>query len=159
MESDPLLRELQELYAGADMWIRLGKSLLEQGDLEQAERFFRRALELDRDAVIAQANLIAVYGGMSRWSDAEAAYREAAVDPANWQAHFNYGILKMKRREYQQAEDALRLVIAANPGDVDAHVALAAALEQLNRTREAEETIPKSSGASTGESVGQRIVG
>jgi len=139
VEADPLLRELQDMHAGADVWIRLGKSLLEQGDLEGAERFFRRALDLDRNAVIAHANLIAVYGGLSRWSQAEAAYREAAVDPRNWQAHFNYGILKMKQLEYQQAEHAFRLAIAANPDDVDSHVALGAALAKLNRTREAQE--------------------
>jgi tetratricopeptide (TPR) repeat protein len=138
-ETDPLLRELQEMYAGADMWLRLGKSLLEQGDLAGAERFFRRALELDSDAALARANLIAVYGRMGRWSDAEAAYREAAVDPRNWQAHFNYGILKMQQREYHPAEVALRLVIAANPTEVDAYVALAAALARLDRTAEAEE--------------------
>jgi tetratricopeptide (TPR) repeat protein len=139
VEDDPLLRELQQLYAGADMWIRLGKSLLEQGGLNEAERFFRRALELDPDAVLAQANLIAVYGGMGRWSEAEAAYRNAAVDPLNWQAHFNYGVLKFRRQEYRAAEEALRLVIAANPREVDAYVALAAALAKLNKTREAEE--------------------
>jgi tetratricopeptide (TPR) repeat protein len=138
LEDDPLLRELQDLHAGADMWIRLGTSLLEQGDLQNAERFFRRASRLDGNALLAHANLIAVYGGMGRWSDAEAAYRAAAVDPGNWQAHFNYGILKIKREEYEPAEAALRMVIAANPKDVDAHVALAAALAKLNKTREAE---------------------
>jgi Tfp pilus assembly protein PilF len=139
VEDDLLLRELQERHAGADMWIRLGKSLLEQGDLQNAERYFRRALQLDRNAGLAHANLIAVYGGMGRWTDAEAAYRKAAVDPGNWQAHFNYGILKFRRREYKPAEEALRLVIAANPKDVDAFAALAASLAKLNRTREAEE--------------------
>lgn len=143
-EEDPLLAKLQELYAGAGMWIRLGKSLLEQGDLEKAESFFRRALELDRDSVIAQANLIAVYGAMGRWSEAEAAYREAAaIDPRNWEAHFNFGILKMKQGEHQRAAEALRIVIAANPKEADAHVALAAALAKLGKPREAEEHYKK----------------
>ena len=144
VEDDPLLRKLQELFAGADLWIRLGKSLLEQGDLKTSESFFKRALELDHDSAIAQANLIAVYGGMGRWSEAEAAYREAAaIDPRNWQAHYNFGILKMKQREYQRAEEAFRFVIAANPKEADAYVALAAALAKLGKTREAEEQYRK----------------
>jgi tetratricopeptide (TPR) repeat protein len=139
-EEDPLLAKLQELYAGAGMWIRLGKSLLEQGDLEKAESFFRRALELDRDSVIARANLIAVYGAMGRFSEAEAAYREAAaIDPGNWEAHFNFGILKMKQGDYQRGAEALLVVVAANPEEADAHVALAAALAKLGKPREAEE--------------------
>jgi tetratricopeptide (TPR) repeat protein len=143
-EEDPLLAKLQDLYAGAAMWIRLGKSLLEQGDLEKAESFFKRALELDRDSVIAHANLIAVYGAMGRWREAEAAYREAAaIDPRNWEAHFNFGILKMKQGEHQPAVEALRIVIEANPKEADAHVALASALAKLGKPREAEEHYQK----------------
>jgi tetratricopeptide (TPR) repeat protein len=140
IEDDPLLQELQERYAGADMWIRLGKSLLEQREFSKAERFFKRALELDRQAILAHANLIAVYGEMGRWREAEAAYREAAaIDAGNWQAHFNYGILEAKRGEYRRAEDALRAVIAAKPDEADAHAALAATLARLHQARQAEE--------------------
>jgi Flp pilus assembly protein TadD len=143
-DDDPLAGKLQELHAGADTWIRRGKSLLAQGDVKNAEIHFNRALELDRNSVLAQANLIAVYGVLGRWSEADAAYREAvAIDPGGWQAHFNYGILKMKQREYQRAEEALRLVVAANPKDVDACVALAAALAKLDKTSEADEHYKK----------------
>ena len=138
-EEDPLFGKLQELHAGADTWIRRGKSLLAQGDTTNAESHFNRALELDANSVLAQANLIAIYGLTGRWSEADAAYQKAAaIEPGNWQVNFNFGVLKMKQREYRRAEEALRLVIAANPKDADAYVSLAAALAKLNKTREAE---------------------
>jgi tetratricopeptide (TPR) repeat protein len=66
----------------------------------------------------------------SRWTDALEWYRRAtAADPGWFEAHYNYGVLAYRLRDYAAALPAYETALAIQPDSVDARYNFALALK------------------------------
>ncbi len=80
---------------GASEYLQLGGSAMESGDLGTAERYFRRAVELEPGSAIAHANLGAVFLLLGRWDEASEELKTAReADPESPDAWFLTGMLR-----------------------------------------------------------------
>lgn len=79
-----------------------------------------------------------------KYKDALAAFRKVIkIDPNNYVAHFNIGIISGKQGKYKEAMDAYDKVIAVNPKLAAAHNNRGLELERLGRYRQALKSLQK----------------
>jgi len=94
----------------------LGNLYAAEGKDKEAERQYRRALEIDDQLYLARANLAMLLAAGGRLDEAETLLREAsAQQPENAALAFNLGLLLAERGEAAEAEAALRAALAADP--------------------------------------------
>ena len=87
-----------------------------QGRDAEAEKHYRRALEIDDQFFLAKVNLALLLNRLGRNAEAELLLREAvAAQPANAGAAFNLGLLLAEEGKSAEAESALRAALAADP--------------------------------------------
>jgi tetratricopeptide (TPR) repeat protein len=87
-----------------------------QGHYADAEKHYRRALEIDSQFFVARINLAMLLAQMHRNSEAEQLLREAlAQQPNNAGAAFNLGLLLAEEGKTADAEAALRAALTADP--------------------------------------------
>jgi tetratricopeptide (TPR) repeat protein len=111
---------------------RLGDLLQERGDVQGAEAAYHRAMERD----VAVPGLAAL---LERRGDAEGAmavYRQGR-ELSDMQSVFNLGLLHERRREFDDAAEALELV--ASVADQPLAKAAGEALRRVKRIRSGEE--------------------
>lgn len=89
-----------------DAYVGLASAFAEQGDLGQAERYYRKAIDLNRRDAGAWLNLgLDVHEAQGRFDEAEACYRQAlAIRPDYGIAVFNLGHLAEIRSRQAEAE-------------------------------------------------------
>ncbi len=114
--------------------------------LDEAERFFREAIERDPEFALAHVGLADTlklqteYGTRPRVSGLEeaeqAAARALALDPGLAEAWTSKGGIANSRGAYAQAEELLRRAIELNPNYATAHHWLGAALMEDGRPQE-----------------------
>lgn len=137
--ADPVLAEV----LGDEIWpwqaLARGYRQERRGALEQAERAYRHALELDPRCDAAHARLVSVYLRLGKLQEAEKHYREAIrLKPAQDDARAGYAALLMRQGRYQEARRAYREVLRINPAHVEALTYLAELLETAGAAQEAE---------------------
>jgi predicted CXXCH cytochrome family protein len=94
----------------------LGNLYVGLGRPEEAERQYRRALQLDAQHFAAQANLARLLAGKGRLDEAEALLREAhAARPREAGLSFNLGLLLVERGRRDEAVELLRAALEADP--------------------------------------------
>jgi tetratricopeptide (TPR) repeat protein len=94
----------------------LGNLYAAQGKPAEAERQYRRALEIDDQLYMAEANLAMLLAAGGRLDEAEASLRRArARQPDNAALSFNLGLLLAESGKPAEAESALREALAADP--------------------------------------------
>ena len=94
----------------------LGNLYAAQGKVEEAERQYRRALSIDDQLYMAQANLAMLLASAGRLDEAESLLREAHLrQPGNAALAFNLGLLLAETGKRAEAERALRAALAADP--------------------------------------------
>ena len=107
-----------QLY-GSDMPsgpYNLGNLEMLQGRAADAEKHYRRALEIDGQFFLARTNLALLLNRSGRNAEAEALLREAAsAQPDNAGAAFNLGLLLAEVGKTAEAETALRAALKADP--------------------------------------------
>jgi Flp pilus assembly protein TadD len=82
-----------------------------------AERQYRRALQIDDQLFMAKANLAMLLASGGRLEEAERLLREAhAAQPRQAGLAFNLGLLLAEAGRRDEAEKALREALAADPG-------------------------------------------
>ncbi len=100
------------------VWVRLGETLLEKGDLTEAERCFRRGLEegagLVSDSALTNLAKVARESGDPR---AALVHLKAALDfnPQFARAHYHTGMALRDLGQLDDAEAACRKAVAAAP--------------------------------------------
>ena len=86
-----------------------------QGRYAEAERNYRRALQIDDQFFIAKTNLALLLSQLGRNTEAETLLREAvAAQPSNAGAAFNLGLLLAEEGKTAEAEKALRAALKAD---------------------------------------------
>lgn len=139
-EYDSARRELQRFASHEDFgaWAQynIGVIAFQQGDADEAQRLFRRALEMDPGHGPAATALVR---GMLRDGDVAGAQR--LIDAQLQASESAPGIraaglfIGLERGQYQQVIEDARSVFIDEPGNLDAHYALAMAQAELGRTQ------------------------
>jgi len=133
------LRTALEMDATAvSPWINLGAARAYQGDYASAERYYRRALELNPRDHAAMSNLAIVMEKTHRPREAtrlQAKVRE--FQDKNPYYHLNLGIQAYGEGRYQLAIDRYRKALKLKPREHNFHFALARAYAGLNRLDQA----------------------
>ncbi|CAB3760086.1 tetratricopeptide repeat protein [Paraburkholderia solisilvae] len=107
--------------------------------LEDAERFWRRALEDNPDFAEAHCNLGSLERRAGRVAEAEASFRAAIACRADYvEAHYNLGLLLHRAGRLPEAEAAYRRTIELRPNLATAHNNLGALLHEARRLDEAQ---------------------
>ncbi len=113
--------------------------------LTEAERFFRKAIELDPGFALAYVGLADTLALQTEYSGRpwestlaqaeEAALKALTLDPSLAEAWTSRGGIAMNRGDYRQAEELFRNAIELNPNYATAHHWLGAALTRSGRPK------------------------
>jgi len=121
---------LRELMDGA--WV-----VFQAGCVPEAERLYRRAIEIDPSAAEAWYLLGAIEQMRGKHVEAEENYRRAlAFAPQLATARNNLGVLLLTRREPVEAAACFQEALRLQPDYADAHSNLGNALQMLGRVEE-----------------------
>jgi len=109
--------------------------------IDEAEKFWRKAVEIKHDYAAAHNNLGTLLYQLKRHLEAEEAYQRAiAARPDDAEAHNNLGILFCDLKRYHDAEASYRRALKCRPNYAEAHNNLGLLLNDLKRYQDAEES-------------------
>ena len=142
---DPLRDQLRALDMSATSLLQRGAALEQVGRVEDAIAATEKAARLDPKLVLAHINLIILYARMGNVQKAEEHYRAVlALNPDQFpKAHYDYGVLLMQHGRDQEAVEAFRQAIHANPAYAEAHNNLGVLLQRQGQISEALEEFKK----------------
>ena len=96
------------------------------GNIDTAEKEFKKALELNPTEQMAHNNLGLVYAKKGQLQEAENEYKkEIEVNPYYDDVYFNLGLLYWNEKKYEDAKTNWGKTLSLNPNYVDAYSALA----------------------------------
>lgn len=128
----------------------LGLALAESGKEEQAEREYRRALEIEPSAPVAHNNLAALLLRQGRVDAAESHLREAIqLKPDYVDARMGYGGFFRERGQYEEAAEQFRRALDKEPENVAGNKSLGNALLRGGHPEEALPVLNKARGLSS----------
>jgi hypothetical protein len=138
--------------------VSIGVVQMHTGDLHEAIRSLRHAIELNPALAIAHNMLARVLSSFERHEEAlAAAQRSVSLDPLAVMLHTILADVYYFARQYEKAVLSYRMAIELDPRFASAHTDLARALEALGRfdeARAAYETGRRLSGGIAGPSFG-----
>jgi eukaryotic-like serine/threonine-protein kinase len=124
--------------------VAMGRALLADGRLDDAERSLKRALELDSTQPHGHMALAAVQVARKNYTAAESHYREALrLAPDNWEPLAELGQFLYRGARYQEAADAWERCASLVPDNVTIHRQLGAAYHMLERPDDAAHAFQK----------------
>jgi protein O-GlcNAc transferase len=116
----------------------LGKTLIQQGRLEEAAAAFERAARLDPDSAEAHNNFANTLNDRQRYDEAIAGYKRAIqLNPKYVHAHFNLGNALRGKGEYEKAIASYQKALELNPSLAEAHNGIGNVYVDLDRTDDA----------------------
>ncbi|MCU0224264.1 MAG: tetratricopeptide repeat protein [Acidobacteria bacterium] len=118
----------------------LGKSLIEAGKVDQAVPYLEEALTLAPDDTDVIVNLVDVYTRLGRIDDAEKLISDKLPPKDAATLHFNIAAMMANNKNYAEAEQHFRQVIALDPTLVSAQRWLG---EMINAQGRPAEAIPE----------------
>lgn len=126
----------QDRAAQADQHNERGIELAERGWLDEAEREFRRAIELDPASAHPHENLAMLHVRRKQWREALHAHLKAVeLEPQSAGARFTLASF-LSTYALEMAESEYRESITLDPDHAEAHMELGMALADLGRTEE-----------------------
>ncbi len=134
-------KSIEQNPSSADVWSFLGRVHAHQGQGEEADNAFRKALQLGGgvDAAVDYAEFM-THGG--RYLDAEKMLNDLHQSHANDPAvNLSLGRLYRAQGRYEQALVFLHRAVEQDPQNPAAHYALAITLERLHRDIEAKKEL------------------
>jgi tetratricopeptide (TPR) repeat protein len=118
--------------------VNLGLAWQRAGRLDEAEKQYRRALEIAPNYPAAMNDLGNVLRRRGRIAEAETVYQELIErNPRAVEPRINLGNLAVDRGDFASAEQYYRAALDLAPGDMGAHYNLAKSLEGQGRMAEA----------------------
>ena len=129
--------EKEELTA--QEWFERGYVFQQDKNFAEAERAYRKAIELNPSFATAYSNLgLLLHENLKRYEEAEAAYRKAIeLNPSNATAYSTLGILLKNLKRTEEAEAAYRKAIELDPSESAAYNNLVILLRLINRIEDA----------------------
>jgi len=126
----------------ASSGMNLGNLYARLGQANEAERYYRLALQIDDLFFPAKINLAVLLSGQGRNAESEALLREVVRDyPENSDAPYSLGLLLVEMGRPEEAVDQLRQAATIEPRNARAHYNLGLLLQQLGRIEEAERAL------------------
>ena len=114
------------------------------GDLPEAVRLYRDALESDLGLYMAHVHLAEIYASTQQWDSALTESREAILtNPDDPSSLLTHGILLTRAGQLAAAEDTLRRAMEANPRDARVPYFLGLAQLALHKTDDARVTLQR----------------
>ncbi len=130
---------LQQDFNDHRVFSNYGVVLEGLGKLKEAERSYRKAIEIKPDLPEAHANLGNILRDLGELQEAEVSTRKAIeINPNFANAHANLGNILRDLGELQEAEVSTRKAIEINPYFAYAHANLGNILRDLGELQEAE---------------------
>jgi len=121
-----------------DLYVRASQFDEDPATLDEAERLYRRAIELDPWLAIAYTNLGNICFRRGEEAEAEKLYNKALlIDVEQPEAQYNLGYVMLERGEADLAIGHFRGAIKHDPRFADAYFNLAMAYEQTGRADDA----------------------
>lgn len=115
-----------------DLYVRGSQLDEDPATLDEAEKLYLRALELDPWLAIAHTNLGNIRFRRGEEEEAEELYRKAlTLDATQPEAQYNLGYVMLERGQPDEAVAFFRGAIASDPQFADAYFNLAMAFEQI----------------------------
>lgn len=142
-EDTPKLSELSTSVSNTQVYdqlvithYNLGCSFQEQGKLDEAINCYRNALEIDCTYCDAQYNLANALQLAGRVNEAECEYRKTiSLNPRHELAYYNLGfIYSSDLQDPWKGIEMLKKSLEIDPTDIDAHISMALALNDLGLT-------------------------
>ncbi|ODS39760.1 MAG: hypothetical protein A7315_10465 [Candidatus Altiarchaeales archaeon WOR_SM1_79] len=141
---DEIEWEEKYLKEDAEPHYNLGCLLSDLERYGEAEKEYRKAIEIDPELALAHTRLGGLLYNLERYGEAEKEYRKAIeIDPEDTWAHGSLGWLLYNLERYGEAEKEYRKAIEIDPDDTWAHGSLGFLLEKLERYEGAEEEFRK----------------
>ena len=129
------------LTVNSNSWLaynNLGNALAMQGELKEAVRHYRRALEIDPAYAKAHNNLGIALALRAELGEAVRHYRRALeIDPAYAKAHNNFGVALAMLGEFKEAMGHFRRALEVDAAYVEAHFNLGNLLARGGELEEA----------------------
>lgn len=114
------------------LYFNLGMALADEGDLDQAEAAFKKAIEMDPETPDNHFGLGLVYMARSERLAAEKAWLDSvAADPEFWEARLALVRLYLEQSRWDEAREQLDAIEAGDPDNEEAKE-----LRQLLRSRQ-----------------------
>ncbi len=135
---DPVFREVESLRADQYWHHSEGMRLESEGRMDEAIESYEKAIDLDAEFVQPHVNLVAAFGRLARFEQAEIHYRRALeLNSEIEELHNNWGAIQALRKRPREAAESFRRALEINPFSADAHLSLGSTLNTLGRTAEA----------------------
>lgn len=135
---DPVLAQMAEQSVLARTFLVQADRARRRGLTGAAQRFYRRALELDPHDAGVHYNLGTLYGELGRLEDAERHFRAALEnDPGRADAFYNLGVGLRARGRLQEAVGAFEEAGRLEPENAETRLELAVTLWAVGRREEA----------------------
>jgi tetratricopeptide (TPR) repeat protein len=123
---------------GAGGYNNLSNAFYNQGNVDDAIRFARKALEIEPQYGVAHYNLGNLYAGLGKYELAQGHFQQALRSYPNFaDAHANLGQLLAERGDVESGIKHFRRAIELDPTVVRAHLNMGVALAKLGRAEEA----------------------
>jgi tetratricopeptide (TPR) repeat protein len=122
--NDALQRAIAIDPESAPVYYSLGDMQYRRGQLVDAERSFRRALQLQPDYDAAQRGLAQVLAGSGRLEEAESLLRDALRATRSFANYFMLGTIEYRAGRYAAAADAFKRATEAAPDNAGAYTML-----------------------------------
>ena len=158
-ELEQAVQVLEQVYQPDhyELNVRLGWLNYEQGSMDEALKYYRRAVDLKPYAVEPKLGLALPLSALGRWEDIIELYREVLrIDPQNSLVNYRMGLIYYNRGEYEQADPYLDKVVNLYPFDYDSLLLFAWNKLMLRRSREARVLFEKVLLASPGDASALR---
>src|SRR5271165_2430248 len=119
-----------------------GKDALQTGQLDLAERDFRRVAALDPKAAAPHINLGVTYMREKRWDDALVEFRRAdSLAPNQPGIQLNIGLAYYRRNDFASAIEPLATTLRLNPASAQARYLLGLCYFFSNQYKQATDTL------------------
>ena len=126
------------------LYLTLGRSLLEMDKSEEAIRNLEKAVELKPDEFLGWINLSLSYLTARKYEEAMASLNRAGeLQPESEQVLYLRGVILSRQERYMEAIDPLERALAASPESEDIIFSLAVAFERTEQKEKAEELLRK----------------
>lgn len=130
-----LLKIAREVVAvqRAELHVRTGVAFMRRGLLDEAEHYFRQALDLEHNLVTAHLNLARLQQRRGNWEEARRIFSNSlALAPSYADLHFGLAVCYTELGDVRAAESELEKVLQLNPSFARALFELG--LIQMRRT-------------------------